>query len=50
MKDFTHYYNHDVLVRGQLTEKDINKVQETVIEMDMLQYKVGMILQERYKI
>lgn len=49
MKDFTHYYDNDVLVRGQLTENDINKVRETVIEMDILQYKVGMILQERYK-
>jgi hypothetical protein len=49
MKDFTHYYDNDVLIRGQLTENDINKVQETVIEMDMLQYKVGLILQERYK-
>lgn len=45
MKDFTNYYDNDVLVREKLEESDITKVQETVTNMNILQYKIGTTLQ-----
>lgn len=45
MKEFTAYYDHDVLVRGKLEESDIEKVQETAITLQMLQYRIGTTIQ-----
>ena len=46
MEEFTHYYDYDVLVRGKLEESDILKVQETVITLQLLQYRIGITLQK----
>lgn len=46
MKEFTHYYDHDVLVRGELEETDIQKVQETAITLQLHQYQIGTTLQK----
>lgn len=46
MKEFTSYYDHDVLVRGKLEESDILKVQETVITLQLLQYRMGTAIQK----
>lgn len=48
-KEFTHYYDHDVLVREKLEESDIVKVQETVVKADLLQYRIGTALQKHGK-
>src|SRR5690606_37731223 len=46
MKEFTYYYDHEVLVRGKLEESDILKVQETAITLQLLQYRIGTAIQE----
>jgi len=46
MKEFTQYYDYEVLVRGELVESDILKVQETAITLQLLQYRIGTNLQK----
>ncbi|WP_281864121.1 hypothetical protein [Planomicrobium okeanokoites] len=45
MKEFTDYYDNDVLIRGKLEESDIQKVQETAITLQLLQYRIGTTVQ-----
>jgi len=49
IKDYTDFYDKDVLVRGQITEKDVEKSQKAVVTLDLYQYKIGAILINQYK-
>ncbi|ANU26310.1 hypothetical protein [Planococcus versutus] len=46
MKDFTSYYDDEVLVREKLEQTDIDHVQKTVITLQLLQYKIGVTVQQ----
>ena len=40
LKEFTSYYDNDVMVRGKLEESDILKVKETAVTVQLLQYRI----------
>jgi len=47
LKEFTSYYDNDVMVRGKLEESDILKVKETAVTVQLLQYRIVTTVQNQ---
>jgi hypothetical protein len=47
VKDFQHYYNHEVMERERIVEEDIVKTQETANQINIYQYFTVLILLDK---
>lgn len=48
-KEFTSYYDNDVMIRGKLDESDILRVKETAVTVQLLQYRIVTNVQKHAK-
>lgn len=49
MKDYTNYYDNEILAKGEITNKDVEKAQQSVVELDMYQYQIGSVLLNQHQ-